>query len=175
MKRYIVILIVCIITSGLASWFLSASLTKRASETQFATIELYEMANDPRVSNVLNGPSITDNAEFDHAFFAKVMTIAIFHPAISSLDGAPLKTLCRLIVYKEKGGFSALGDTDIKQIIDNYLVSQKQDVINQLHQPQHNLQKARQILVTEGVITPEMLKMINDRDQMNAAAVDLCK
>ncbi len=175
MKRHIFILIACIITSGIVSWFLSAYLIRRALETQFATIELNDISNDTRASIVLNKVNVIDDAEFDNTYFAKVLTVALFRPEISSLEGAPLKTLCRLIVYRQKGGFSALQSTYTKKIVFNYLDSQRNAVFGQLAEFRRNLPKARQYLVSEGVITPKLLKEINSRDQTNAAEVDFCK
>jgi len=175
MKRYIFILIACMITSGVVSWFLSAYLTSRSLETQFATIELNEISNDSRASSVLNRVNVTDNAEFDNITFTKVLTVALFRPDISNLEGAPLNTLCRLIVYRQKGGFIALQSTYIKKIIFNYLDSQRNAVFGKLSELRSKLPKARQYLVTEGVITPELLKKINSRDQPNTAEIDLCR
>jgi len=76
--------------------------------------------------------------------------------------------------YRQKGGFNTLQNTSVRRIIFNYLDSQKSVVFSQLLQPKRNLQKARQDLVAEGVITSEFLKKINSRDHANVATTDPC-
>ncbi|MGH8306689.1 MAG: hypothetical protein ACRER0_00295 [Gammaproteobacteria bacterium] len=170
----IIIFIACAAVTGLIIWIASAYLTTRSLETQFAGIELSEIAHDVRASGILNQTNVADDKEFDKLFFTKVLTIAIFRPEVSKLGITHLKTLCRLIVYKQDGGFGDIKDSPMKEIVFTFLDSQRNVVIEQLRQRQQNFLKARQDLVTEHVITPEYLKKIESRAQENVTTSDLC-
>lgn len=178
MKRRITIVIIflaCIVLTGLICWIVSAYVTSRLLYTQFASIELSEIALDVRTSSILNGQSVVDNKEFDKILFPKVLTIAIFRPEASRLPFTPLKTLCRLIVYRHHGGFGSIQDSPMKDLVFRYLDSQEVIVAEQLRQPLRHLQKARQNLVAEHVITSDYLKKIESRDHSDVVKSDLCE
>lgn len=178
MKRRIIIVIIflaCIALTGLICWIASAYLTSRSLYTQFASIELSEIALNVRTSNILSGQSFVDNKEFDRTFFPKVLIVAIFRPEVSRLPLVPLKTLCRLIMYRQHGGFGAIQDSPMKDLVFRYLDSQESVVAKQLRKPLRHLQKARQDLVAEHVMTSDYLKKIESRDHPNVITSDLCE
>lgn len=173
MIKRALIFVICIVLSGVICWIASAVITTRSLHSQFAALELSEIAQDARAGNVLSGVIGADNEEFDKIFFPNLVTIAIFRPELSKLSSVQLGVLCRLIVYRQNGGFSGV-KSPLKEMVFNFLDSQKNPVFKHFSNSQRDIEKARKDLVTEHVISPEYLEKIRGRARATAATSNLC-